>query len=157
MVSSSPLREAIVKDLVIQRNVKAGNDPRLQPLIGSCNPGVGSRMVGGNRDVHYGGKCTHQCYLIVQDILCKGDFGRLCRPLRGLWSVIHSVSQSLTQWSRLHIFLHVIFNYDVPAATFIVALNMMGSRPFTRILCWFHLYLAAYYILWSLLMASLYY
>ena len=45
---------------------------------------------------------------------------------------IHPVSHSLSDQGC---------NYDVPAATFIVALNMLGSwpggsRPFTQIPCW---------------------
>ena len=55
----------------------------------------------------------------------------LCQPLKVLWSVIHP----LTQWSRLHA-LHVITSATPKLSTFIVALNMVGSRPLTRIPHW---------------------
>ena len=60
--------------------------------------------------------------------------GRLCRHSKSTLicnSLTQSISHSLSDQSC------ICFNYDVPAATFIVAFNMLDSRPFTQILCWF--------------------
>ena len=78
---------------------------------------------------------TWSCYAYNGNTLFRSATSR---PLRVLWSVIHSLSQwSRCQWSRLHM-LHVITSAmptrTFAAATFIVAFNMLGSGPFTRVL-----------------------